>query len=177
MCKSFKHSPASLNTEDRISVRYPIMLLSDRPRLLQGVCDTLAKCTLTQKMLIHKDKKDVANVKRTRNADSATTGYSFLTVNEKSHTSLFRNTSWRVLSLDSSANSWALRERCFVFSDGTVKGCLMRSCFSIFQSVGKYFSNWVTKVVRWLRITFLMTAKPNSLSSLKSFVSGNQCFL
>jgi hypothetical protein len=33
--------PASLITEDRISVWYPIMLLSDRPRHLQGVCDTL----------------------------------------------------------------------------------------------------------------------------------------
>jgi hypothetical protein len=33
--------PASLNTEDRISFRYPIMLLSDPPRHSQGVCDTL----------------------------------------------------------------------------------------------------------------------------------------
>jgi hypothetical protein len=33
--------PAFFNTEDRISVRYPIMLLSDRPRHSQGVCDTL----------------------------------------------------------------------------------------------------------------------------------------
>jgi hypothetical protein len=32
--------PASLNTEDRISVLYPIMLLSVRPRHSQGVCDT-----------------------------------------------------------------------------------------------------------------------------------------
>jgi hypothetical protein len=48
--------PSSLNTEDRISVRYRIMLLSDRPRYSQGVCDTLTSCTLTQKMLIQKDK-------------------------------------------------------------------------------------------------------------------------
>jgi hypothetical protein len=33
--------PTSLNREDRISVRYPIMLLSDRPRHSQGECDTL----------------------------------------------------------------------------------------------------------------------------------------
>jgi hypothetical protein len=48
--------PESLNTEDRMSVRYLMLLLSDRPRHLQGVCDTLTKCTLTQKMLIHKEK-------------------------------------------------------------------------------------------------------------------------
>jgi hypothetical protein len=32
--------PASLNTEDRISVLYLIMLLSHRLQHLQGVCDT-----------------------------------------------------------------------------------------------------------------------------------------
>jgi hypothetical protein len=46
--------PASLNTEDRISIRYPIMLLSERSRHSQGMCDTLT--TLTQKMLNNKDK-------------------------------------------------------------------------------------------------------------------------
>jgi hypothetical protein len=43
--------PASLNTENRISIQYPIMLLSDRPQHSQGVCGTI-----TQRMLIHKNK-------------------------------------------------------------------------------------------------------------------------
>jgi hypothetical protein len=33
--------PTSLNTEDGISVRYPIVLFSDSPRHSQGMCDTL----------------------------------------------------------------------------------------------------------------------------------------
>jgi hypothetical protein len=44
---------------------------------------------------------DVTNDKRIRIANFATTGYSFLKVNQKSHTPLFRNTNSRVLSLDS----------------------------------------------------------------------------
>jgi hypothetical protein len=42
------------------------------------------------------------------------------------------------------------------------KGALRnRFFFSISQWVEKYFSNWVSNVVRWLRIRFLITAKPN----------------
>lgn len=133
------------------------MLLTDRPRQQQGVCDTLTTCMLTKKTLIQKDTvSQTAREHELQILPQPDINFWRLAASHI-QLSLFRNTPEGFCRLTVRLTSWAVSEKWNgTGHDDLPWSCCcwwwyterIQSCFSISQSDGKYFSNWVTKVTR-----------------------------